>query len=70
MDDVDNKRLWAAINYYADACGGDTTQRTAHRVERQAAVVLVQRAIAKIEAKWANGMRRMIDVDKEGRPHE
>lgn len=65
MESQDRQRLWAAINYYADACGGDTTQRTAHRVERQAAVVMVERAIAEIEAKWANGMRRMIDGDKE-----
>lgn len=54
--------LWREINNYMVACGGSESSVT---VERQLAVVGVERAVEAIEAEWANGLRRVVAGDEE-----
>jgi len=54
--------LWDAVNRYMVACGGSESSTT---VERQMAVVGVERAVAAIVTEWSNALRRVIDAEEE-----
>lgn len=50
MDFDDQEKLWAAVNEYAESCGGNTGPDTISSSRRMAAVVAVERVVREIAA--------------------